>query len=282
MQINGIDFTIGADPEFFVHQNGLPVSAHGLIPGDKKNPHKVGWGAVQVDGMALEFNIDPAKGEAGFLRNLNKVMESILKMVPDYQFYDNPVADFGQEYIDSQPLEAKILGCEPDYNAYTGLPNPTPDGDLGFRTASGHIHIGWHKQMVDPMDPDHFQDCIVLTKALDFFLGIPSLLWDQDNRRRELYGQAGAFRPKPYGMEYRVLSNKWLSPEYPHLPKFIYHNTMKAIEYALKDCEFEGAVVPLLARDIINSGDAREATNQVRIAKHTSLYQPPKYYREDM
>lgn len=30
------DFTIGVDPEFFLTLNGKPVSAHGLIPGDKK------------------------------------------------------------------------------------------------------------------------------------------------------------------------------------------------------------------------------------------------------
>ena len=52
---------IGCDPEVFVKQNGVFRSAHGLIRGDKKNPQKIRSGAVQVDGMALEFNIDPAR-----------------------------------------------------------------------------------------------------------------------------------------------------------------------------------------------------------------------------
>lgn len=60
MQINGKTYTIGADPEVFVGREGQFFSAHGLVPGNKRRPHKVDRGAVQVDGMALEFNIDPA------------------------------------------------------------------------------------------------------------------------------------------------------------------------------------------------------------------------------
>ena len=46
---------------------------------------------------------------------------------------------------------------------------------------------------------------------LDMYLGLPSLIWDRDTKRRSLYGDFGAFRPKPYGLEYRVLSNAWLA-----------------------------------------------------------------------
>ena len=48
---------VGCDPEIFVKQAGVFKSAHGLVVGDKKDPQKVNKGAVQVDGMALEFNI---------------------------------------------------------------------------------------------------------------------------------------------------------------------------------------------------------------------------------
>lgn len=229
MKINGYNFTIGADPEFFVSRNGKPVSAYGLIPGDKKNPMKVRKGAVQVDGMALEFNINPAATEKDFLDNLDVVMTTILDMVPGYDMYDSPVAEFGFEYIQAQPEEAKILGCEPDYNAYTGRANPRPDANTPFRTASGHIHIGWTKD-VDPHDPGHFEACCTLVKMLDVKLGIPSLIWDKDKKRRLLYGQAGCFRPKPYGLEYRTLSNAWLNPKLPHLRKFVFGETRKAIE----------------------------------------------------
>lgn len=62
---------VGADPELFVSDNGKLVSCHGLLPGTKAEPHRVERGAVQVDGMAAEFNIDPAGDEETFITNLN-------------------------------------------------------------------------------------------------------------------------------------------------------------------------------------------------------------------
>ncbi len=60
-------FTFGCDPELFViNDEGVFVSAEGLIPGDKQNPYKVPGGAIQVDGMAAEFNIDPVTNYADF------------------------------------------------------------------------------------------------------------------------------------------------------------------------------------------------------------------------
>jgi hypothetical protein len=52
-------FMIGCDPEIFVKKGGKLIAATGLVPGDKKKPFRVMGGAVQVDGLALEFNTDP-------------------------------------------------------------------------------------------------------------------------------------------------------------------------------------------------------------------------------
>ena len=62
-----MDFLFGADPELFVKRDGEFKSGHGLIEGGKENPYPVERGAVQVDGMALEFNIDPAADEDNFV-----------------------------------------------------------------------------------------------------------------------------------------------------------------------------------------------------------------------
>src|SRR3546814_7881426 len=39
-----------------------------------------------------------------------------------------------------------------------------------------------------------------------------------------MYGAAGAFRTKPYGVEYRVLSNAWLKDS--NLMSWVYKNTI--------------------------------------------------------
>jgi len=281
MKINGYDFLIGADPEFFVAKKGKPVSAHGLVPGDKKNPLPVKKGAVQVDGMALEFNIDPATNFEEFDTNLDTVLEALLEMVPGYEMYNSPVAHFGRKYIEAQPEAAKILGCEPDFNAYTKEPNPTPNVETPFRTASGHIHIGWTKG-VDPYDPGHFDACCTLTKMLDMKLGVPSLVWDRDRERRQLYGKAGCFRPKSYGMEYRVLSNAWLNPSQKHLRQFVYQETVEAISdlFANEDA-WETKLMGSSAEEIINHSEPEVQEKMVHMAcLYSGKVRTPKFYRE--
>lgn len=231
-----IQLLIGADPEVFMAKDGKYISAHNAIPGDKKNPHKVDKGAVQVDGLALEFNIDPASSPEEFAANIKAVMATLAGMVPGYELAAVPVAEFGFDYLKQQPKEALELGCDPDFDAWSnGAANPRPNGEVDFRTGAGHVHIGWGSGF-NVQDPQHIADCVMLSKQLDFFLGIPSIQFDEGQKRRELYGNLGAFRPKPYGMEYRVLSNAWLKDE--RLMQWVFNNTTKAFQ-ALVDGKYK-------------------------------------------
>ena len=210
----GIQFKFGADPELFVLDmtTNKYISGHGLIKGDKENPFPVDLGAVQVDGMALEFNIEPATNAREFSRNINIVREQMARMLPNhYALMDVPAIEFQKDSWDSTPDEDKVLGCTPDYNAWKGgVANVIEDrGDSRLRTASGHIHIGWGSGYSNT-DPAHLELCMEVVRQLDASVGLASLEWDPDTKRREMYGKAGAFRPKPYGVEYRVLSNRWL------------------------------------------------------------------------
>lgn len=208
---------IGCDPEVFARNSvtGAFVSAHGLIPGSKQEPHVVPLGAVQVDGMAFEFNTDPASTRDEFVNNVTGVYKTLESMLPSGLTLAPgvPVAKFTTDVYKAQPLEALELGCEPDYNAYTGEENPRPDAaDVPMRTAAGHIHIGFTED-ADIWDEVHFMECCDLVLMLDVMVGLDSLNYDKDVERRELYGKAGAFRCKSYGLEYRVLSNAWLADE---------------------------------------------------------------------
>jgi hypothetical protein len=226
-----------------------------MVEGTKDNPFKVEGGAVQVDGMALEFNIDPAADEDSFLNNINNVVAQMAAMVPEYDIEAVPVVEFGQEYIKAQPFEAQDLGCEPDYDAYTGRENTPPDVDAPFRTGSGHIHIGWIEG-ADIHDEDHLMNCRKVACQLDVYLALASLFFDKYDQRRVLYGKAGAFRPKTYGVEYRVLSNMWTKS--PQLIRWVYSTTKAALKQ-LDEGNFVGN--PQVA-EIINNSD-REAAREL-------------------
>lgn len=261
---------IGADPELFVTKAGVGnISAHELIGGTKKNPLKVKHGAVQVDGTALEFNIEPASTSKEFLFNIQMVMNQLSTMVKDkdstIDFDIKPAVIYRKDVFDSIPEEAKELGCEPDYNAYTKTANPRPDsstlqGDKArMRTASGHIHIGW-TEGADPFSLEHFEDCCYLTRRLDATIAQASQYWDRDNTRRELYGKLGAFRPKSYGMEYRVLSNEWL--KHPQIIEWLFNTVTKLTQAALT-----GKLGDNIRGDSISWG-----INEVNYAAYSSKY----------
>lgn len=251
-----MDILIGADPEFFVRSkktNEL-ISAHGLIAGTKQNPMPMGPGHAQVDGMALEINVPPARDAKEFIDGFNGVMDALKKELPDVVFDFSPVAHFGIDVIRDQPREARELGCEPDFSAYTGKANPRPNADTPFRTASGHVHIGWTEDQ-DIGDQDHIDACNMLSKQLDFFLGLPSLVWDEDVTRRDLYGKAGCYRPKRYGMEYRTLSNAWLTD--PDRIAFVVEQSKIAFNQLVAQANFGNRNTA----GYINTGDWKKAYN---------------------
>jgi hypothetical protein len=257
---------VGADPEVFVkNQDNKFISGYGMIPGTKHEPHPVDLGAVQVDGMALEFNITPANSQEEFLKNIDSVMSRLESMIPeDYHLDIVPHADFGQEYINNQPIIAQLLGCEPDFDAYSGFENDPAYEVPGLRTAAGHIHVGWTNR-ASMEDVIHFSTGCNQAKIMDILLGLPSVLLDDNGtKRREMYGSAGSFRPKPYGMEYRVLSNFWLKSE--ELKKWVYDATVYSFEcmagYA--DKNYLGLFSDANIQETINKGQKDTAQGMIK------------------
>ena len=205
---------IGCDPELFVKEGDKYISAHGLFPGTKSNPYKVDKGAVQVDGMALEFNIDPAETVEEFDKNIKTVLNQVRAMArkvdKGLKLDIVPVANFDNEYFFYQPVESKILGCDPDYNI-RGDQNVSPNYlvETPVRTAAGHVHIGWtENESVD--NPIHFEDCRYVAETFHHRSSLFAPKHRNEYERLRYYGNHGAFRPKSYGVELRSPSNLWI------------------------------------------------------------------------
>lgn len=227
MQVTNI--TIGADPELFIinEKTGKVVSSIGLIPGEKGNPWvgedmPKGFG-LEIDNILAEFNIPPVKDEESFINNIEYMKDYIKKFVKEKD-ENLGIKCSASEVVDEDQLqsdEAKMFGCNLDYNVYTERANPKPKGEkTNLRSAGFHIHIGY----------DNFnQDTsLELIKYLDMYLGIPSVVRDTDKRRRSLYGKAGCFRLTSYGLEYRTLSSALMKDT--ESLRFIWRQLMKAIE----------------------------------------------------
>jgi Phage phiEco32-like COOH.NH2 ligase-type 2 len=241
--------TIGADPEFFIAKEGRFVSAHGLIDGTKSQPLPVDKGAVQVDGVALEFNVDPAKSYEEFQLNLDTVFNTLRGMIPEYDVIMDSAIVLSKEDFETIPKEVLRIGCSPDVNAYSEEDNPGPPEGTPIRGAGGHIHIGGIFQP-NATQYRKWSDAMRLGRLMDKHVGIYSVLWDKDNLRRQVYGKAGALRPKTYGIEYRSLSNTWIFNR--SLTEFVFDGTMEAVEALFRGEDVESR----LYQGIINSGDA--------------------------
>ena len=115
----------------------------------------------------------------------------------------------------------------------------------------GHIHVGY-----DNHDIEYSANII---KAMDLFLGVPSVIIDKDTKRKLLYGKAGAFRPQPWGCEYRVLSNFWIFDR--ELRKWAFNSTLTALyrtdeisNLIEKDSNLSNSII-----NCINKADKNEA-----------------------
>jgi len=219
--------TWGTDPEFFVEdKNGKVISPHHLTTGTKKNPEAIpnsGW-SCQIDGMALEFNSPVFYSFSTLAYEVRKFLSSraLLDFLSERNggeqvcLSDKICHTFDEDVWDSAPDSSKELGCNPDFDAYTGEMNPKPvPANERFRTVSGHLAIGWIEGFSwhDDITQEHFDVCRHLVRNfvslgyLDKLTDISKL--EQEDVRRSLYGQPGAFRPKPFGVEWRAPSNYW-------------------------------------------------------------------------
>lgn len=249
-------FRVGADPEIFVGDGASVRSIVGRIGGTKEFPRPLPLGdgfAVQEDNVALEFNIPASDSKEAFVGNISMAMQFLEQLVQDQhqlRFVKDSAIIFPEDELNTP--ESRTFGCDPDFNAWTGKRNPRPKAaDWRLRSCGGHVHIG-----ADGLTKDQkFQ----VAQACDLFLGVPSVLQDSGLLRKELYGAAGACRLKPYGLEYRTLSNYWVFSK--ELTAWVYDNAKQAYEFVINGRSLSDDADAIV--HAINSNDGGLAHNLI-------------------
>jgi len=217
--------TVGCDPELFIlNKQKKLVASCGLIGGTKQEPRFITdrGHMVQEDNVAVEFGIPPAHSKDAFINDVSYVMNYLKDFLSEQDLVLSCTASamFPKDQL-SDP-RALVFGCEPDFNAWTAKRNPRPKArNKSLRSCGGHVHVGF--------DNPNKESVELLMQTLDLFLGVPSVLYDADTKRRELYGKAGSFRYKPYGGEYRTLSNWWV--EKSEYMGYVYDQVQDAVSF---------------------------------------------------
>ena len=219
---------IGSDPEIFVETaKGRIIPAFDFL-GSKEKPNKcAGYGenyqtgepdvddygnTIYWDGFQAEFTTKDSHCmgwhgdslQAG-LRGLYQLMKKHDKTA---KLSSKTVFDIPKRMLKNSAPEHVAFGCNPSLNAYGMKGLEMPGTAVGYRSAGGHVHLGFENKATLTKD-----DYINMVKALDAIMGVAGVSMFgkyDDPRRRMMYGLAGEYRLPPHGLEYRVLSNAWL------------------------------------------------------------------------
>lgn len=197
---------VGTDIEFVLTIDGRPISSLNFISGTKEKPEKMRCMSSHYkwmcDNVLLEINVPPVDIHK---KNAINKMDNNIKKAIDYVQNHIPInvrccAIAGAVY-DSKDLNNKIaqtLGCQSDFNVYTKRPNPRPIINSNFRGCGLHVHISYKNH--------NRSDTEKLMKLFDILIS-SALIYstNEELKRRNYYGKAGAFRFTPYGFEARTL-----------------------------------------------------------------------------
>lgn len=207
--------TYGTDVEIFlVREDGTLASPQDVLPRPKV-VEKIGpAGGWNRDGIAIEINPEPSKSYelvSQRIETLRSMIEPVLRhmgMSLMRAVRVNIREQMPVERLQDLPNDCWELGCDPDYNAYSGKKNDVEVDpyEYPYRTAGGHITMG------TPLR--RFEDACELVKLFDVYAGLFSVAFMEGpdaTERRRLYGKAGCFRfYKDTGLvEYRTPSSDW-------------------------------------------------------------------------
>lgn len=250
---------IGADIELFLQEknSGEIVSAEGFIKGTKHLPFNFDsankYFSTSLDNVLGEFTIPPVTDRERFIEYIKKSVSYINSVIPETLCtVARPSASLDSKYLQTE--NAQTFGCDPDNCVWTKSINEKPSSDnKNLRSAGGHIHVGYDNPSIKVSE--------AIVKAMDLFLAVPSVLQEPDNERKQLYGKAGCFRFKDYGVEYRTISNYYVDND--GLMKWAFDSSMMAVDF-VNSRKRIGKVLGEKIQRAINNVDKKMAESLVK------------------
>ena len=239
------NFTFGLDPEFMISNKDKFSSAINYLPKNESNKRITKDGSsFYYDNVLAEIAVKPARNKNQAIENTRKSLRYLSEILEegDAKFVIQAYAEYPQTELKS--IESRIVSCNPEWEAYNLTMMLPPDDDIemidGYyqfkhnrRTAGGHIHLGIWDLESENLSSEI--DVLHIVRMMDLFVAIPSLFLDTDltsKMRRKVYGKAGTHRIPEHGVEYRTLSNFWLSS--PELFGLIYDLSAFAVDFVMQ------------------------------------------------
>ena len=272
--------TIGGDIELFITDevSGKILAASEFTEGTKDEPHLLSNGVfVHPDNIMLEFGFTQGSDKETFMYNLSNALREINKAFDGKDKVINGIGAFTNlmftpavnitESISELVAYEKFfeVGCDPFRTAYNSKGVSFSADDLGlYRYASGHTHVGYTKPNLNKN--------IEIIQNFDFlYLSFLETRLKESKNRQRTYGQAGALRHKPYGVEYRTPSNLWVN-DYAEemfdiaslsaklaLADIVVNPAISAKTRALKETEIMSEIEKIMNQiKLYNDGEKRE------------------------
>lgn len=207
-KLGSFELMFGTDCEFFLEKDGKIVPASKYIPGEKHNPYPLEHGVCHPDGLSLEVGCPPAPTPEGMFANLFKVLAEVKeKFLDPNDIKISPLYKVAVADVDGAEAKDLEFGCGAELMAWnvssSSLNYKRPVGDTSkYRYSGFHIHLGFTEGNIESIDTAY--DCSRLVRVFDCALRKGGFTPPMD--RSEQYGGFGAFRIKPYGLEYRALA----------------------------------------------------------------------------
>lgn len=242
-KVHDISPSLGCDPEFFFKFKGEVIGAEKFIPkqGLEYNPAKtgrIGYDGAHtttgdgtpskfiIDGVQAELNPRPNYCRANLANEIAACFKTLKneldKRGKGFEADFSRTVEISKDRLAELDEKSRKFGCAPSLNLAketSGVSIDQVDPEVyRVRAAGGHIHIGGRGPGVLPnLDlalGKHHEKTVAM---LDLLCGNTMVLVDRDPgniERRKVYGKASEYRLPKHGLEYRTLSNCWLT-SYP-------------------------------------------------------------------